>query len=339
MIVAIVATVPVAAWAAAESEEAPDAAAVADDEPVAVVETVPPAEEAEAAEITPAEPVEPVEADQAVSWDVATQDAPDPYLVADGDGWLLYSTAVAGVNVPVWRSTDLVNWYKVGDAVPEVPTGMDPTRIWAPSVVAVDGGHVLYVTMFELDTGRPCIVAMSASDPEGPYEASTATNIVCDTEDGGAIDASVHVDATGVVWLLWKTDGNCCGMRTELRTAPLSEDGRSLVGEAVTLVQSAVGEVIEGPSMILDADGTTLLLYSAGDWSTGGYHMQLSRCEGPTGPCEPATDVAAEGEGAGGGELVSVDGSLQVVYHRWVGEPGEWGSVRGAVVQPLSEIV
>jgi beta-xylosidase len=151
--------------------------------------------------------------------------------------------------------------------------------------------------------------------------------LVCPEDDGGAIDASTFLDEDGTRYLLWKNDGNCCGLDTWLHIAPLSDDGLSLAGKETKLVkqdQPWEGNLVEAPTMV-EHDGTYVLMYSANDYGSDKYAIGYATADSPTGPFTKAeepllTTDGSEGRfvGPGGQDVVTAaDGSDRLVFHSW----------------------
>src|SRR5213082_2418195 len=87
---------------------------------------------------------------------VWNHDFPDPFVLQVGGTYYAYATN-RGLNVPTIRSTDLVHWTSVGDALPHLPSWAGPDHTWAPSVIAAAGKYVLYYTVHDNVTGLQCI--------------------------------------------------------------------------------------------------------------------------------------------------------------------------------------
>ncbi|MGI9601005.1 MAG: family 43 glycosylhydrolase [Acidimicrobiales bacterium] len=269
-------------------------------------------------------------------------DAADPDLLVVGAGtYYLFSTNTEAANVPVWRSTDLVTWAFLGDALPELPSwarsGSGTT--WAPSVHRVGSTYNLYFSGMHVDRGRFCIGVATSADPAGPFRPGRRP-LVCQTHRGGSIDPFLFTDATGVRALVYKTDGNCCGHTTKLWSQRLSGDGRRVVGKASELLFAGAEweeGVIEGPTMV-QRGGRYHLFYSGNWWNTHYYGIGHAVCEGLAGPCHRSSStpfMANRSDGVGfGGPSVweSPSGEVWMTYHGWYG-PGvgyENGGVRAA---------
>ena len=195
---------------------------------------------------------------------VFDDDFPDPFVLRDGDTYYAYATNVRSSNVPVIRSTDLVNWTRVGDGLPRLPawaaTGQGLT--WAPAVAKRGEQYVLYYTARNTRLGLQCISRAVSDKPQSPFVDESAEPFICQSDIGGSIDPSPFVD-DGRLYLLWKNDGNCCGQRVSLWLQQLSDDGLTRVGEPVELLrhdQAWESPLIEAPALLKHAGKYILVL-------------------------------------------------------------------------------
>jgi beta-xylosidase len=260
---------------------------------------------------------------------VIDRDFPDPDVLEVDGTYYAYATNTATANVQVATSTDLETWEPLpDDALPELPSWVIPGKTWAPEVTQFGPENfVMYPTTTNFDPALQCIAVATATTPEGPFEIVGDEMLICPEDEGGAIDASTFLDDDGTRYLLWKNDGNCCGLDTWLSIAPLSDDGLSLAGEATRLVQQDLpweGNLVEAPTMVV-RDGTYVLMYSCNDYGGEAYAIGYATADSPTGPFtkseEPllSTD-ATDGRyiGPGGQDVVPApDGADRLVFHSW----------------------
>jgi len=146
----------------------------------------------------------------------------------------------------------------------------------------------------------------------------------------------VFIAADGTATLLWKSDGDCCGMPTTIYSQQLAPDGLSVVGPAQRLIgasQSWEGGLVEGPSM-LESGGTFWLFYSANLWGTDHYGIGIAQCASVSGPCTKPLDHAwlssavsggQSDPGPGGQEFFQVGGLIWMVHHGLA--PGQSGNL------------
>jgi hypothetical protein len=157
-------------------------------------------------------------------------DAADPFVVMEGRQMWLFSTNNKAGNVPVVSSVGGgVGRPTTSDALPTLPAWATGGSTWAPAVTRTDGGWVLAFTTRHTDSSRQCIGVATADTVGGPY-AAQAEPLVCDLDRGGAIDPSFVSDDAGHRWLLYKDDGNCCGLPTSINAVALTADATALAG-------------------------------------------------------------------------------------------------------------
>ena len=252
-------------------------------------------------------------------------DFADPFLIRTENSYYAYATNTLLSHVPLMRATDGEPVVYLPDVLPELPAWSEPNHVWAPSVSPVGNGYVLWYTTRDSASGRQCISAASSSNPEGPFIDDSSEPLICDLAHGGSIDPSPLVDSDGSLWLLWKSDGNCCGQPAVIYSQRLSADGLSVTGEPVELVRNDLWwerDVVEAPTMAFGG-GTYHLLYSANRWDTDDYAVGHAVCESAIGPCvkdpDPWLDSYSVAWGPGGAEFVpGADGWTGLfVYHAW----------------------
>ncbi|GAB4522018.1 MAG: glycoside hydrolase family 43 protein [Anaerolineae bacterium] len=256
---------------------------------------------------------------------------PDPFILKVDDTYYAYSTNSNSRNVPVATSTDLINWRIVRDVLPALPRWVDINirNVWAPEVLRIDDQYLLYYTARDEATQKQCIGLAISDSPMGPFRDQSDTPFICQSDEGGSIDASPFRDEDGTLYLYWKNDGNCCMMPTYLYGQQLSEDGQTLIGEPVRLVrndQPWKGPVVEAPTMWLH-EGRYYLFYSANAFSGTEYAVGYAVCESPLGPCEDAeenpilaSDLNSEPLIIGPGHQTVIRddaGDTWIVYHVW----------------------
>jgi beta-xylosidase len=252
----------------------------------------------------------------------------DPSLLRVGDSWYAYATGDLTVNLQVARSGDLVHWERLEDALPELPSWsvLQKGLTWAPEVARTSAGFVLYYTVRDAASGLQCISVAVAARPEGPFRDTRKAPLVCQGKLGGSIDPSRFVDRDGAAYLLWKNDGNCCGLPTELWAQRLDADGLRLVGQPTSLgVRNDAaweGDLIEAPTLWREGD-TYYLFFSANDYGSTAYavgYATARRVLGPyrDAPGNPVLHSRGSAAGPGGQPLVPTgDGGLWLAYHAW----------------------
>jgi beta-xylosidase len=263
---------------------------------------------------------------------VHRENFPDPHVIGVGGTYYAYGTNDDDGNVQTLRSRDLVRWTQGPDALPRLGAWAYEGKTWAPEVLALDDAqYVLYYTANAADFGVQCIGRAVATRPEGPFEDRWDEPLVCQKDEGGSIDPSPFRDEDGTLYLLWKNDGNCCGLDTYIYAERLSPDGLRLVGRPARLVQQDAaweGPLVEAPTLWVE-DGRYYLFFSGNVFDSDAYAVGYATCEGPLGPCEDAAEnpMLKSACGASGPGHQSVirdgDGETWLVYHAWPATSGE----------------
>jgi beta-xylosidase len=263
---------------------------------------------------------------------VIDRNMPDPFVLDTGETYYLYSTTNISDNYPYATSDDLVNWEQQGDAMPRLP-GWANGNTWAPEVTRTSAGYVMYFTARAPGMARPdgagaqCVGVALSPDPGGPFVSESADPLVCQLELGGTIDASVVRDVDDSLWLIYKNDGNCCGIPTRFYMRRMSEDGLSFAGDEIVVEgivndQPWEGNVVEAPTIHFQ-DGTYYLFYSANDYAGPPYAVGYATSDALTGPYVDAEEnpiMETEGTAIGPGHQTIIadrDGDLWMVYHAW----------------------
>jgi hypothetical protein len=228
-------------------------------------------------------------------------DVGDPFVLRvdqpGGSRYIVYGTGDRPARVPTATSNDLVHWQRGPDALPVLPgwAAPDPrnSETWAPAVVHVGDRYLLYVTVPERASGRQCIAVAAADDPLGPYADALGRPLVCQAALGGSIDPSVTSDGKGGFVLVWKSDGNCCGLPARLWEQDLAGDGLTSSGpEHLLLTAGASWQagVVENPAVLAATGGGWWLFYSGNRFDEVGYATGLAWCPTLRGPCRETAD-------------------------------------------------
>jgi hypothetical protein len=271
-------------------------------------------------------------------------DFPDPDVLRVATAFYGYATNSATGNIQMIRSNDLVHWSVVGDALPHLASWARPDATWAPGVIALNGGSVMYYSALEQSTGKHCISAATASAPQGPFVDKSTSPLVCQPDLGGSIDPNPFTDASGTPYLTWKSEAGG-GQPTLIWSQQLGADGLTLVGHGPTPLlqptQRWEGGNVEGPSMLF-VSGRYLLFYSANDWNTANYAIGFALCNGPTGPCSKPSShplVASQSlfSGPGGPSVFSdANGGLWIAFHAWLPSAVGYPHSRLLFIRPVS---
>ena len=259
---------------------------------------------------------------------VHEENFPDPHVIEADGKYYAYATNDPDGNVQTLSSPDLVEWEQGPDALPEMPTWAYAGKTWAPEVLQVGGKYDLYYTANAAELGKQCVGRAVATKPLGPFVDKTKKPLVCQVDEGGTIDASPFRDEDGSLYLLYKNDGNCCGLDTYIYSQKLSADGLKLVGPAKRLVKQDApweGPLVEAPTM-WNEEGRYFLFFSGNTFDSAMYATGYASCDAPMGPCEDAPENpilknACDASGTGHQTIVEDDdGETWIVYHAYPGE-------------------
>ena len=215
---------------------------------------------------------------------------PDPSIVrVDGMYYLVTSTFEYLPGLPVYRSTDLVEWTQIGNVVTRpgqvdieaVPT---PGGAWAPTIRHRDG--VFYVIVTVMLGGRGCVV-LTATDPAGPWSDGTSIPAV----DG--IDPDLAWDDGGTAIVTYARHPDAIQqVRVDLATGEALEKPRALWAGSGLFSP-------EGPHLYRRGSHWYLLVAEGG--TDRGHAVTVARSDSPEGPWESCPHnpvLTAAGNGA-----------------------------------------
>jgi hypothetical protein len=255
----------------------------------------------------------------------------DPTIIRGQDGlWYAYATSDplrqgegTPHHIPTARSSDLVHWSFVGDALtgPAAPYVAPGASYWAPDVRYLDGRYVMYYAVTDTttspDTSDFAIGVATADSPTGPW-TSSPTPVVAPRPGGGGgylstIDPAELTAADGTRYLYF---GSYYG---GVSVIPLSPDGLQAAGPP-TMV--AIDNKYEG-SYVVHRDGYYYLFVSSANCCAGpttGYAVSVGRSRSPLGPFLDAHGISLTASRTGGTPVVTQNGN------RWIG-PGHNGMI------------
>lgn len=190
--------------------------------------------------------------------------APDPSIVrVDDDFYLINSTFEYFPGIPIYHSTDLVNWELIGHVLQE-PGEVELQRVRSgsgihASTIRYHSGIFYVITTNNVD-GRMVNFIVTAEDPAGPWSAPHVL------EGAPGIDPSLLFDDDGRIWYVGNhmpPDPEFPG-QAEIWLQEVDIDAMQLVGERHYLWRGCCqGVWAEGPH-IYKKDGYYYLLISEG---------------------------------------------------------------------------
>ena len=248
---------------------------------------------------------------------VIDRDFPDPAVMQAADGtWYAYATqsgAEGGgdVNLQVARSSDLVHWDLLGEALPGKPAWASSTQdFWAPHVIERDGRFVMYYSAAPDDGQGLCLAVATAQDPAGPF-IDRGEPLQCG--DGFVnIDPMPFRDPSDGRWLLFWGSGF-----EPIRVRELAADGLDWAPDssALTVLEpdplAEYENLVEGAWVVL-RDSWYYLFYSGDSCcSNPHYAVLVARSRAATGPYEKL----AEATGADSSAILVADKTWNAPGH------------------------
>ncbi|HEY5937825.1 MAG TPA: glycoside hydrolase family 43 protein [Kofleriaceae bacterium] len=260
----------------------------------------------------------PIDAGPIVVRNPVREGCADPGVLRDGDRWYLTCTGGSGGNLfPIYESTDLLTWARVGWIF---PAGTGPTwasgNYWAPELHKIGGNYVAY---FSARNGeKNAVGAASASSVLGPYADRGAALVPRATS---TIDAHVMVAPDATPYLYFKLEGD----PDTIWARALTADGLALTNVPSTKLLSVTEPwekgVVEAP-WVIESGGTYYLFYSGAAYCNSSYAVGVARAKSPLGPFEkkPAPILGSGTRWVGPGHNAVTrgpDGRDYLVYHAY----------------------
>jgi len=235
---------------------------------------------------------------------------PDPSCVlVDGVYYLITSTFEYLPAIPVYRSTDFVDWEHVGDVTLDaesagIVTGRSGMGVWAPTIRYRDG--LFYVIVSVAASERGCVV-FTAADAAGPWsEGLTIAGV-----DG--IDPDLAWDDDGTAYVTYsalRLTGPHAGRHDGIEQVAVDlAAGRAL--ETPRSLWSGTGlQFPEAPHLYKRGDAWYLLIAEGG--TERGHAVSIARGDSIRGPFQggPANPILRAGgtsravQNTGHGDLV-----------------------------------
>ncbi len=227
---------------------------------------------------------------------VLDEDFPDPAVLRARDGtYYAYATQSGGRNIQVARSTNLVDWRLIGDALPVKPAWASKTQdFWAPHVARHGRTYFLYYSAkpdaaIEDQSRGLCLAVATATRPEGPF-TDMGRPLQCGPGFVNIDPMSFDDPATGKRLLYWGSGFGPIKVR-ELAVDRISFAEGSAEIDLVPAVKSddpaEYQRLVEG-AWVTRRGGYYYLFYS-GDNCCGPnahYAVMVARSRSATGPFE-----------------------------------------------------
>lgn len=203
----------------------------------------------------------------------------DPSIVGvDGNYYVVTSTFGYFPGVPIFHSTDLVNWRQIGNVLSrpsQLPglrgQSLDKGGIYAPSISFNPADSTFYVVTTDVGRGH---FYVTAKDPAGPW----SDPVWLPSIDG--IDPSIFFDDDGRSYIVYKEDTTGQPKWSNHRSLCIIDFDPvkgTTVGEPTKFVEEGVGPEErlgrdEGPH-IFKKDGRYYLIAAEG--GTGDFHSEV----------------------------------------------------------------
>ena len=266
----------------------------------------------------------------------------DPSVIR-ADGWFYaYGTeddwgdGEGSREIPILRSTDLVDWEYVGEAFDQRPR-WKAGYLWAPDIVRLHDRYHLYYAISVWGDHNPGIGVATADRPDGPFSDH---GMLFDSESIGvenSIDPQLVTD-DATPYLVW-------GSFHGIHAVELAPDGLAVAGDPVEIA----GQAFEAPYLI-ERDGAYWFFGSVGSCCEGAdstYRVAVGRADTLLGPYRDhdgrdlrqsdGTVILDTGDtfvGPGHNAIVTDDaGTDWIVYHAIDAEQSRADS--GATRRPL----
>jgi arabinan endo-1,5-alpha-L-arabinosidase len=270
---------------------------------------------------------------------VYNADFADPTVIRGHDGfYYAYATNTsvdnAFYNIQVAKSSDLIHWKIVGDALPERPTWADKD-FWAPHVL-YDSNLQQYYMYYSGESPDPeigkCIGVATSKKPEGPF-VDTGEPLVRGEGFVNIDPMALDDPVTGKKYLYWGSGHRPIKVR-ELSSDRIAFQAGSIATDVIAPNKEEYSKLVEG-AWVHYRDGYYFMFYS-GDNCCGDkahYAVMVARSKNAAGPFvrlgeaekinNSAVIVKNESWLAPGHNAVVTDDAGQdwIVYHAFSSDP------------------
>ncbi|WP_207434145.1 glycoside hydrolase family 43 protein [Sabulibacter ruber] len=247
----------------------------------------------------------------------------DPFIFRHEGAYYLYGTSDVNPNlgIPVYKSTDLVNWEGPvglageGNALNKGQSYGD-TGFWAPYVLYMNNKFYMFYTANEH-------IAVAVSDsPLGPFTQTNKQPLHPDIKE---IDPHVFVDEDGKKYLYFvRFDNGNRSYGAELNSDLLSVKENTITecikqSQQWEIASGALWPVTEAPAM-LKHKNTYYLFYTANDFRHPNYNVGYATSSSPLGPWvkytnNPLIKNDNTARGTGGCEFVTTPANELIMFY------------------------
>jgi Beta-xylosidase len=213
---------------------------------------------------------------------VISSNFPDPtFIKADDGNFYAYCTQGPLGDIPIYRSSNLVDWEYISNAFPDKekrPSLLPGGNLWAPDITKVGDKYVL--TYSQSKWGEEHLNGLgiaTASTPTGPFIDQGKLFTSDEIGVQNSIDPSLFITDDNRLLLLWGSFSGLYMIELDPETLKV-KDGASK--------KQVAGRAFEG-SHIFKHNGKYYLFASIGSCCEGDnstYHVGVGRSDSPTGP-------------------------------------------------------
>jgi arabinan endo-1,5-alpha-L-arabinosidase len=242
-------------------------------------------------------------------------------------------------NIQVARSTDLVKWERLGDALPNKPVWANQTQdFWAPHVTFADGKYFMYYSADPNSRNGLCLAVATSNSPAGPF-TDKGSPLQCGSGFVNIDPMAFDDPKTGKKFLYWGSGFQPIKVQ-ELAADRLSFAANSQPTNLIFPISSSnpanYRNLVEGAWITFRNDYYYLFFSGDDCCTTAHYAIMVARSKNATGPFEVLPEnggVIIKGNekwlGPGHNSVVRDDRSADwIVYHAY--HPNDRG--RGRVM-------
>ncbi|MCU1526962.1 MAG: Xylosidase/arabinosidase [Frondihabitans sp.] len=208
---------------------------------------------------------------------------PDPSIVKTDDGYYIVTSTFEYLpGIPVYHSTDLVDWTRIGNVI-ERDSQLDLhgiatlAGVWAPTIRFHDGTFYVIVVV----AGGPGCMVYRATDPAGPWSDAT---VLAGVE---GIDPDLSWDDDGTTYVTFSglaTTGPNVGAHYGIQQVKVDLDAGTALEEPRSLWSGTGLKFPEAPHLYHLDEYWYLLIAEGG--TERGHGVSIARGTSPEGPFE-----------------------------------------------------
>ena len=264
---------------------------------------------------------------------VLDADFPDPTVIRAADGFYYgYATQTitngVWINIQVARSSDLVHWQNLGEALPVKPAWANRTQnFWAPHVSQVGNKFYMYYSADPNSQNGLCLAVATADNPAGPFTDKGAP-LMCGSGFVNIDPMQFDDPVSGKIYLYWGS-----GFQP-IKVQELAADRINFAAntQPVNLIfpisdsnPANYRNLVEG-AWVRYRDGYYYLFFSGDDCCTSAhYAIMEARATSPVGPFTVLPEnngVIIKGNdkwlGPGHNSIITDDKTVDwIVYHAY----------------------